>query len=572
MPDPLYINRPNYLIEVVDDVISVRVPFNYKDTLKAIHGAKFNFELRLWQYPRSVETARSINSVISSTVPRSISFREMLKREVDSEIIRVSEELPPVPITVLPAWNHQKQAFWFAKNKQSVMLAMDMGTGKTKVSIDILQNDNAEKVLIACPSHVIHVWPNEFKKHCVDYDNWEIVLLNTGSTVRNSKLLRSAIEISRAKGKKLLVVVNYEAIWRPELAKIILSNFWDFIIADESHRIKAPQGTASKFMVRLKIVSRRRLALTGTPMPHTPMDIYAQYRFLDDKVFGTSFTRFKRRYGHWGGFGGYQLIGFQNEVELNQRFYSIAYKVGKEVLDLPPIMPPIVIPVVLEPAARKVYNSLREDFLVALEEDKGIVTVNNSLTKLLRLQQVTSGYLPSPETKEEIEVSGAKERALQDVLTDLSSTEPVVVFCRFRRDLDTVHRVAKSLFRKSCELSGRVNSLELWKKSDSMPILAVQIQAGGVGIDLTKARYCVYYSLGYSLGDYEQSLARVHRPGQAYPVQYIHLICQRTVDQAVYQALEDKKEVVTEILRNMRTSSTEEEIEYTDQDEEHVDG
>ncbi|HPK07479.1 MAG TPA: hypothetical protein PK773_06705, partial [Aminivibrio sp.] len=72
--------------------------------------------------------------------------------------------------------------------------------------------------------------------------------------------------------------------------------------------------------------------------------------------------------------------------------------------------------------------------------------------------------------------------------------------------------------------------------------------AGGVGISLVRARYCIYYSVGYSLGDYEQSLARIHRPGQDRPVLYVHLLAEDTVDERVYQALDTRRDVVETIL------------------------
>ncbi len=111
----------------------------------------------------------------------------------------------------------------------------------------------------------------------------------------------------------------------------------------------------------------------------------------------------------------------------------------------------------------------------------------------------------------------------------------------------SIHKVAKKLKRKSLELSGRRKELAEWKAGEA-PILAVQIQSGGVGIDLTRARYCVYYSLGFNLGEYEQSLKRVHRPGQTRTVHYYYLLMERTVDIATMRALQQRKRVVEAIL------------------------
>ena len=82
-------------------------------------------------------------------------------------------------------------------------------------------------------------------------------------------------------------------------------------------------------------------------------------------------------------------------------------------------------------------------------------------------------------------------------------------------------------------------------------MLAVQIQAGGVGVDLTRARYCCFYSPSFSLGDYEQARARVHRPGQTRKVTYIKLIAPDTVDERIYEALSSKKDVVRYVLETL---------------------
>ena len=83
---------------------------------------------------------------------------------------------------------------------------------------------------------------------------------------------------------------------------------------------------------------------------------------------------------------------------------------------------------------------------------------------------------------------------------------------------------------------------------EDVQVMGVQIQSGGVGIDLTRAHIAIYYSMGYSLGDYVQSLARLHRPGQDHPVAFFHLVASNTVDQQVYSALQSRQNVVAEIL------------------------
>jgi SNF2 family DNA or RNA helicase len=444
-------------------------------------------------------------------------------------------------------WRHQLQAFHFASKRPATMLALDMGTGKTKVTIDVLQNAGAKRVLVICPKTVVSVWPNEFAKHCaVEY---KVLPLNRGSIGKRVGEARLTYDQYQQTGsdKMLVFVVNYEATWRDEMAKFLTSVDWDFIVCDESHRIKSYNGTASKFIGKLGAKARRRLCLTGTPMPHSPLDAFGQYRFLDPAVFGTSYHLFKNTYANWGGYGGHELVGYRNTDELNKRFYSIAFRVGKEVLELPEYNH-VERTFTLEGKALQTYNELEQDFISFVS--KGEVTVSNALVKLLRLQQITSGHIPVDDGAI-VDLHDQKGEQLADLLEDIDANEPVVVFARFRRDLDRIRAIAEKSNRGYFELSGRHNEMAEWQSATGGEIIGVQMQSGGVGVDLTRASKCVYWSLGFSLGEFEQSLARTHRPGQTRPVTYIHLIAEGTVDRKVYNALRDKREVVESILEDL---------------------
>jgi SNF2 family DNA or RNA helicase len=143
------------------------------------------------------------------------------------------------------------------------------------------------------------------------------------------------------------------------------------------------------------------------------------------------------------------------------------------------------------------------------------------------------------------------------MLEDLPNTEPGVIFCRFRSDIESATAAAKATGRTTSELSGSANQLAQWQAGDTST-LVTQIQSGGIGIDLTRASYAVFFSLGYSLAEYEQAVARLHRPGQAKRTLIYHLIAthngRSTVDGRVYQCLRERKEVVSGIIDGYRTS------------------
>ena len=422
------------------------------------------------------------------------------------------------------------------------MLAMEMGTGKTKVAIDLMDSHGYRRVLIVCPLSVVTgVWPGEFARHSPA--PWTVLPL-ARATVKDKQ---AQAEAALAASERAAVVINYESVWREPFGSWAKKQPWDLVVLDESHRIKSPGGVASRYCSRLSDRVPQRLALTGTPMAHSPLDIYAQYRALDKSIYGTSYFRFKSRYAVMGGWSNTQVVGYQHQEEFQEKFYSIAYRVeAADVLDLPPLLT-VNRTCELGPLARKLYRALERDFIADLEE--GRITAVNALSQLLRLQQVTSGYART-EDGLDVEVDTTKANLLYELLEDMGS-EPVVVFARFKHDLEVVHRVARKLERPSYEISGARKELSLWNENGG--VLAVQIQSGGLGIDLTKARYAVYYSLGFSLGfslgDYLQSRARLHRQGQERPVEIIHLIAAQTVDEKVMAALAAREQVVESIMK-----------------------
>ncbi|MEE8167108.1 MAG: DEAD/DEAH box helicase, partial [Myxococcota bacterium] len=151
------------------------------------------------------------------------------------------------------------------------------------------------------------------------------------------------------------------------------------------------------------------------------------------------------------------------------------------------------------------------------------------------------------------EIDASKHDALRDFFMDLPPDEPVAMFARFIHDLDVIHRAASAAGRTSVELSGRRKELDEWQRAGAQPtILAAQIQTGGLGVDMTRARYCGFFSLGFSLGDYEQALARTHRQGQTRNVTYVHFISKETVDRRVYGALDRKERVVHAVLEGWK--------------------
>jgi superfamily II DNA or RNA helicase len=129
----------------------------------------------------------------------------------------------------------------------------------------------------------------------------------------------------------------------------------------------------------------------------------------------------------------------------------------------------------------------------------------------------------------------------------------------YRADIDSVLRECEKLGRKASELSGRKNELEDWQAGRTS-VLVANTASGGIGIDLTRASYAFFYSLGHSLSEYLQAVARLHRPGQKKHTNFFNLVAtingNITVDGQVYKALEGRQEVIDAIITGYRRTNT----------------
>lgn len=447
-------------------------------------------------------------------------------------------------ITKFPPWPHQQRGYDFVLNRpRGALLAIPMAGGKTKVAIDLIQNSDAKKILIVAPLAVIPVWKDEFDKHTVHRNRYCVAELDQGSVAQRTELASGLIEGGI---KNCFVgVINYQAAWREPFRSWALSQMWDLVIPDECHRLKTAGGKASMFFNTLKRRVGYKLGMSGFPMPHSPLDIYAQGRFIDDRVFGTSKAAFMSRYCFLGGFSGRQIIGWQNMEELNAKFHDLAFRVEDSELNLPEEVP-VKRYTRLEPAAHKIYKELQKEFIA--EVRNGTITAANAAVKQLRLQQITGGWVKDVNGSYH-NVSTAKCDLLQDFLSDTSPNEPMVIVCRFLPEIAAVHGVLRRLGRMAGELSGKRSDLAAWQHGQ-LQDLVVQIQAGSEGIDLSRSRFMVFYSPGNRLGDYLQMRRRIARPTQqADHVRHVHLIVRGTEDERTYRAFANNMEIIDLVQR-----------------------
>lgn len=455
-------------------------------------------------------------------------------------------------------WRHQEEAIkWaelrLASGQKYAVFAHGMGSGKTRTALEFLKRQMAARgitrVLVCCPKAVMPAW---LKQAGMWLPGVRVLVLDKGTSKDKAK----AVEAATADLSPLIVVVNYDSAWRINVLEKVK---WDAIVHDEIHRLKSPTGSASRWAGKMckRHADAVKIGLSGTLIPHSVLDLWAIYRALeapDCQTFGTTFTLHRAKYAVMAN-GQNWVVGYRNLEDAHKKIAATTHQIKTlDVIDLPPITYQD-IPCDLDPAEARLYREVESDFCAVVES--GAVTPKNALEQLLRLQQICGGYVKFDDDAFASKIADTPSKAsiLADMLEDLPQDEPVVIFCRFRGDIEAAILVCERLRRSYGELSGAKNELAAFQQGTTKTLIT-QIQSGGIGVDMSMASYCFFYSLGYSLSEYEQAVARLHRPGQSKHTHIYHLVAtmngRKTVDGRVYEALRERKEIVDVILDGYR--------------------
>ena len=446
-------------------------------------------------------------------------------------------------MTAPAPWPHQQQAAEHLKRHRGAMLDMGMGTGKSRVVVEHVRSSGARRTLVVCPNSVVGVWRREFAKWAGRGRAEGVYVLDETGGIAKATMAEAAWGLA----DDTVFVVNYEAVrWRgprdaDPFCQWALSKRWDLVVADETHRIKGVEGQASRGMFQVGRRAGQRIGMTGTLVSNVPGDVWAQYRFVDVDLLGNSFDDFLSVYAVRDGMS---IAAWRNMDLLMHTLRKVTF--SATLADTDVSLPPIVhherrVQLRGELAAH--YSRLAGR--VRCETDERIVC-----EAMVRMRQATSGIVErSSGCMERIESS--KIDAVADLIEDADG--PVVVFCQWRGEVSAVQEIADRLGRTYGELSGSRSDLTgHGTMPESVAVMAVQLQSGAVGVDLTRARHAVFLSHPWTPGEYEQAIARVHRPGQTRHVVVWHVLAEGTIDEAVWKALETKGAVATDVLAMLR--------------------
>jgi len=457
---------------------------------------------------------------------------------------------------------HQITALEKSWNKENYAYFMEMGTGKTKVLIDnvamLYDKGKIDSALIIAPKGVVKTWyEQELPTHLPDHIENVSVLWQPNITKGQQEKLDSLFEIDSALH---ILVMNVEALSTEKGVKFatkFINSHKAMMAIDESTTIKTPTARRTKNIIKIGLDAKYKRIMTGSPITKNPLDLYTQCEFLDPWLLDfASYYAFRNRYAemktmHIRGRSIQVVDKFQNLGELSDIVKEFSYRVLKEdCLDLPPKVF-IKRHITLTADQKKVYEQMKEQALAHLNGK--VTTTMTVLTQLMRLHQITCGYVTADDgTTQQVESNRLNE--LMSILEDTDGK--VIIWANYQLSVgEIIQKIIKVYGPDSyvhyyglTPQEDRQDYIRKFQNDPKCRFIIGTPQTGGYGITLTEANTVIYYSNGYDLEKRLQSEDRAHRIGQKKTVTYIDLICEDTIDEKIVKALRDKINIASEVM------------------------
>lgn len=470
-------------------------------------------------------------------------------------------------------YKHQEVGLELSADKKIFALLMEMGTGKSKIVVDnltyLVDENKLNAVCIIAPKGVHTKWMEEdFPMSMRPSMDWEGAVWR--SSHKQSEQECGILLRSKAPVKVLCIntdVFSYPKSTGAKLAMEFVNSNETLLVVDESQRIKNPDSNRTKVINKLGDKASYKRILTGTPITNRVFDLYSQFNFLSNRIFGQSFFAFKHTYAEIMEDNDPTMIAIRRKLRPgqmlpvlpkkgldNQPIYKnldklqeiirpYSYRVLKsECLDLPEKIYTTRY-YDLEAKQEKIYTDLKKTLRAQLASET--VTILHKMTLMLRLQQVVSGYLPNddkiirsiydrPEDNPRIQL-------LLETLEDIDGQ--VIIWARFQEEIRQIKQaLGDQAVTYYGETKNREEQLAIYK-SGAVPYIVGNVATGGVGLNLTNAATVIYYSNDFNYGDRAQSEDRAHRIGQLKNVVYIDFEARNTIDKYIIEALRAKKDV-----------------------------
>ena len=455
-------------------------------------------------------------------------------------------------------YEHQRLALKESADKTEYAYFMEMGTGKTKVTIDNIAWLYMQRKITACliiaPKTVYTNWESEIEIHLPDVIKYTTYKWNLDKPKQLYKL-------NESKDLKIFLI-NIEALSTKRglegCAEYLRANKLNMVVLDESTTIKNRTAKRTKNILKLRTLSAIRRILTGSPITKSPLDLYTQCQFLNPELLGfSSYLTFRNRYAEMADIpvGSNRWISipkyYKNLEELETKLKLFSSRVRKdECLDLIPKVRQ-KRSIELDGDAKKIYDKLRINALAIIGDST--VSFSNKLTEIVKLHQVCNGFTKNDDG-EIMQLHNQKLKALEEILEETDGK--VIIWANY---IYNIHEIKNFLIEKygkestvciygEVGVEDRKDAVHRIQNDDSCRFLVANPTTGGFGLALTACNTVIYYSNSYNLEVRMQSEDRAHRLGQKGTVVYIDIVTRGTLDEAIMKSLTNKGRIAAKAL------------------------
>ena len=464
-------------------------------------------------------------------------------------------------------YEHQIEAFNYGLQNDKWLLGDEMGCGKTKQSIDIaiakkLQKGYKHCLIICGVNGLKWNWQNEVSIH----SNESAYIL--GQRLKSGKL---KVDGNQAKIEDLknldkindyFLITNVEALRSEELNNLLVkyckNKTIGMIVVDEVHKcLKNVQSQQGKAL--LKLQAETMIAMTGTPLMNTPLDLYGILKWLGYEKH--AFYSFKKHHCVMGGFGGYEILGYKHLNELEERLKEIMLRRRKQdVLDLPE---KVYIDEYVEMSARQkqIYNEVTSEIKMNIDQIK---IAPNPLASLIRMRQATgyTGILSST-----IQESAKLDRMEELVEEAVQNGNKVVIFSNWTQMTTPIYeRLAKNY--KGLLITGdtkdevRQDYVDKFQNNKSINFICGTIGAMGTGLTLSAGTVEIFMDEPWNRANKEQAEDRAHRIGQNNNLTIYTLLCRDTIDEKIHELVYKKGAMADMLVDGQSAKISSEVLEY----------
>ena len=455
-------------------------------------------------------------------------------------------------------YEHQRNALNESAEKTQWAYFMEMGTGKTKVTIDNLSylslKGLVNAALIIAPKSVYSIWETEIQTHMPNEVKHQIYKWNIDKPKDYEKLNR--FEYLR------IFLINVEALSTKRgvdaCKDYLIKNKLNFVVLDESTTIKNKSAKRTKNILGLRPLSHKRRILTGSPITKSPLDLFTQCQFLSPELLGFgSYLAFRNRYAEMTdipvGSGRYISVPkyYKRLEELEIKLRQFATRIRKDqCLDLKPKVRQKRY-IELEGESKNIYNRLRTSALAIVEDST--ISFSNKLTEIIKLHQVCNGFTKDDDGKM-LRLHDQKVKALHEVIEETDGK--IIIWANYLWNIHEIIHSLKSRYGEESVVSifgevgvaDRKKAVELFQNDSKVRFFVGNPTTGGFGLTLTACNTVIYFSNNYNLEVRMQSEDRAHRMGQKGSVLYIDIVAKNTLDEAIMKSLVNKGQIAAKTL------------------------